>query len=70
MVGFTESLNISVSVAIILQTLTTKLRQSDIKWQLSEQELLETRIEWTKNSIRSLSDVLKRYEEIKMKTEN
>ena len=70
MVGFTESLNLSVSVAIILQTLTTKLRQSDIKWQLSEQELLETRIEWTKNSIRSLSDVLKRYKEIKMKNEN
>ncbi|MDO4880279.1 MAG: RNA methyltransferase [Capnocytophaga sp.] len=65
MVGFTESLNISVSVAIILQSLTTKLRKSEVKWQLSEQELLETRLEWTKNSIRSLFDVLKRYEEIK-----
>ena len=30
MVGFTESLNISVAAAIILQDVTTKLRNSDI----------------------------------------
>lgn len=63
MVGFTESLNISVCVAIILQQLTEKLRKSDVNWQLSSEELLQTRIEWTKNSIRSLPFILKNYQE-------
>ena len=33
MVGFTESLNISVSAAIIIQNLMHRLRNSDINWQ-------------------------------------
>lgn len=61
MVGFTESLNISVCVAIILQQLTEKLRKSDIVWQLSEEEKQEIRIDWTKKSIRSVDEVLKRF---------
>lgn len=65
MVGFTESLNISVAVAIVLQQLTDKLRRSKIPWQLSEEERLLTLIEWTKKSVRNVKDVLKRYEEIK-----
>ena len=65
MVGFTESLNISVAVAIVLQQLTDKLRRSEIPWQLSEEECLLTLIEWTKKSVRNVKDVLKRYEEIK-----
>jgi spoU protein len=65
MVGFTESLNISVAVAIVLQQLTDKLRRSEIPWQLSEEERLLTLIEWTKKSVRNVKDVLKRYEEIK-----
>lgn len=64
MVGFTESLNISVSVAIILQQLTERLRKSDVKWQLNDDEKTTTRIEWTKKSIRSIDDILKRYESI------
>lgn len=65
MVGFTESLNISVSVAIILQYLTTKLRASEIDWRLSEEEQLLLRLQWTKNSVRSLTDVLARYYSLK-----
>ena len=64
MVGFTESLNISVSAAIILQYLTGKLRQSEIAWRLTEEEMLEKRIDWSKKSIRSIDDILKRYYEI------
>ncbi|ETN95929.1 TrmH family RNA methyltransferase [Zhouia amylolytica] len=64
MVGFTESLNISVSAAIILQYLTGKLRQSEIAWRLAEEEMLEKRIDWSKKSIRSIDDILKRYYEI------
>ncbi|WP_091903787.1 TrmH family RNA methyltransferase [Maribacter stanieri] len=61
MVGFTESLNISVSAAIILQHLTTKLKASDIDWRLTEEERLERRLDWTKKSIKSIDDILERY---------
>lgn len=61
MFGFSESLNISVSAAIILQTLTTKLKQSDIDWQLTEEEQLQKRIDWSKKTIKSISSVLERY---------
>ena len=65
MVGFTESLNISVAVAIVLQQLTDRLRRSDLRWQLTEEERYDTLVHWTKQSIRNVNDVLKRYEEIK-----
>lgn len=61
MVGFTESLNISVSAAIIIQDITTRLRRSDIKWQLSDEELLEKRLAWAKNSIKDIKRIEKRY---------
>jgi tRNA/rRNA methyltransferase len=64
MVGFTESLNISVAVAIVLQQLTDKLRRSQVTWQLTDEERLNTLINWTKKSIRNVKDVLKRYEEL------
>ena len=65
MVGFTESLNISVAVAIVLQQLTDKLRRSEVAWQLTDEERFSILIDWTKKSIRNVKDVLKRYEEIK-----
>ncbi|WP_299536245.1 RNA methyltransferase [Ulvibacterium sp.] len=61
MVGFTESLNVSVSAAILLQVLTEKLRKSKLSWQLSENEKLEKRLDWTKKSIKSIDEILKRY---------
>ena len=61
MVGFTESLNISVSAAIILQHVTQKLRQSKIQWQLTEQELLVKRFDWCKKTIKSFDAILERY---------
>ena len=52
MYGFSESFNISVSVALVLQTLMNRLRASrDLEWQLSEEEQLEIRIEWCKKTI-------------------
>ncbi|SIS64930.1 tRNA (guanosine-2'-O-)-methyltransferase [Zobellia uliginosa] len=62
MLGFTESLNISVSAAIILQHLAVKLRATDLPWQLSDAEKLQKRLDWTKKSIKSIDDILKRYE--------
>ena len=52
MVGFTESLNISVSAAIILQHATSKLKKTDINWQLTEDEKLEKRLDWCKKTIK------------------
>jgi len=61
MFGFTESLNISVSAAIILQHVTTKLKQSDISWQLSESEILEKRYDWCTKTIKSIDQIIERY---------
>ncbi len=61
MTGFTESLNISVSAAIILQELTSRLRYSQIPWQLSDKEHFEIQLEWTKKSITSIDAILARY---------
>lgn len=61
MVGFTESLNISVSAAIIIQNVMSRLHKSNIDWQLTEEEILEKRLEWTRNSIKDIKRVEKRY---------
>jgi len=61
MVGFTESLNISVSAAIIIQNLMSRLRKSNIKWQLTQEEMLEKRLTWTKNSIKDIKRIEERY---------
>jgi tRNA (guanosine-2'-O-)-methyltransferase len=61
MVGFTESLNISVSAAIIIQNLTERLRNSTIQWQLSEVEIIEKRMQWAKNTIKDIKRIEARY---------
>ncbi|WP_298534889.1 RNA methyltransferase [uncultured Algibacter sp.] len=61
MYGFTESLNISVSAAIILQHATTKLRQSDVNWQLSQDEINEKRLDWCKKTIKSYDEIIERF---------
>ena len=61
MSGFTESLNISVSAAIIIQNLMSRLHKSDIKWQLSDEEILEKRLLWAKNTIKDIKRIEERY---------
>jgi len=61
MVGFTESLNISVSAAIIIQNLTERLRKSSIQWQLSEDEIIGKRLQWAKNTIKDIKRIEARY---------
>lgn len=61
MVGFTESLNISVAAAIILQDLTTKLRDSDVNWQLSPEEKDNLYYEWVKKTIKNVDEIEKHY---------
>lgn len=52
MVGFTESLNISVSAAILMHTLSERLRASSIPWQLSEKEKKDILLTWLNHSIK------------------
>lgn len=69
MVGFTESLNISVSAAIIIQNLTTRVRNSNIDWKLTEAQLIEKRIDWARKSIKDIDFVTERYLESKQEVE-
>ena len=52
MVGFTESLNISVSAAICLQSVLSRLRSSDIAWRLTDDEKNLLRLKWYKKVVR------------------
>ncbi|MCB4808767.1 RNA methyltransferase [Tamlana sp. 62-3] len=61
MVGFTESLNISVSAAIILQHVTTKLKQTNVNWQLTEEEMLAKRLDWCKKTIKSYEQIVENF---------
>jgi tRNA (guanosine-2'-O-)-methyltransferase len=61
MMGFSESLNVSVSAAIIIQELTQKVRDSSLDWHLSDIEILEKRLDWTKKSIKSVEGIIERY---------
>ncbi len=54
MFGFTESFNISVSVALCLHTLTEKLHQSTVNWQLNDSEKDELLLTWLRNTIRKV----------------
>lgn len=46
MYGFTESFNISVSVAVLLQTIRQRLEVSQHSWKLSEAEQIALKIQW------------------------
>lgn len=60
--GFTESLNVSVAASVIMQHLSNKLRKSNIPWQLTEEEQLELKIEWAKQSIHWSKHLVEMYE--------
>ena len=64
MVGFTESLNISVSAAIILQHVATKLKKTNINWRLTENEIIEKRLDWCKKTIKSYDEIVERFYEV------
>ncbi len=61
MYGFTESLNISVSAAIILQEVVTRMRIENVDWALSEAEKLEIEMEWTQRTIKSSQEIIERF---------
>ncbi|PKR80289.1 rRNA methyltransferase [Brumimicrobium salinarum] len=54
MVGFTESFNISVSAALTINTIRTRLEhQEDFEWKLSKEEQTLLKIEWCKRIIKN-----------------
>lgn len=59
MFGFTESFNVSVSVAICLNTILGKLRRSDLPIGLSDPEKESIRLAWYRKIVRR-SDVVER----------
>ena len=61
MVGFSESLNVSVTAAIIIQDVAHKVRASQLDWRLTETEILEKRMDWTQKSIQHVKGIIKRY---------
>ena len=61
MYGFTQSLNVSVSAAICLRTLSERLRNSDINWKLSDQELTDLRYRWYTNSVKNADLLLEHF---------
>ena len=61
MVGFTESLNISVAAALIAQNLTDRLRNSDLNWQIPNIEKLDIKLTWLRNSIKKVNLIERRF---------
>lgn len=61
MFGFTESYNISVSVAITLFELTSRLRNSDIDYRLTPDEQEDIMLQWLRITIRNSYLIEKRY---------
>lgn len=61
MYGFSESFNISVSAALALYEMTSRLRESGIEWQLSSEEQISLRLEWLKQSIRAGEELAQKF---------
>lgn len=53
MYGFTESYNLSVSVALTLYDLTERMRSVSDNWHLTENEKEDLRLEWMIKSVRA-----------------
>lgn len=64
MYGFSESFNISVSVAVCLYQLRGRIMGSELPWQLSDQEKQELYLQWLRKSIRRLKALEQKYREI------
>ena len=61
MVGFTESLNISVAAAIILQDVTSRVKATNIPWQLTNHEKEALYLEWLEKTIKSIKRIKDQY---------
>ncbi len=53
MFGFTESMNISVSAALCVRSLVTRIRVSDVPWTLTDREKDTLRLDWYRKSLKN-----------------
>jgi len=53
MFGFTQSFNVSVSVALCLYDLIMRLHQSSVDWQLNETQRIDTLLIWVRKVLRN-----------------
>ena len=65
MYGFTESFNISVSAALCMYELTTRIRKTVPIYHLSEQERTDIYLDWLMNSVDQSEAIVKRFLEEK-----
>lgn len=62
MSGFTESFNISVSVAVSLYHLVNRIKSSvDVAWQLSEEEGNDILFEWMCKSVKNADSLIRHF---------
>ena len=61
MAGFTKSLNISVSAALVLRELTRRLRRGGVDWRLGEAEREELLLRWLRASINGSDEIVARF---------
>lgn len=59
--GFTESYNISVSAALVMYTLTQRLRNSDINYKLNNEDRIDTLLEWAKNAVQRSEVIIRHF---------
>jgi tRNA (guanosine-2'-O-)-methyltransferase len=58
MFGFTQSFNVSVSVALCLYELVNRMRRETSDWELDEETRQALRLDWYKHSIRFADRIL------------
>ncbi|MDX2110661.1 MAG: RNA methyltransferase [Verrucomicrobiota bacterium] len=56
--GFTQSFNVSVSVALCLYEMTTRLRRMPINWRITETESAELRFRWLVSALPNRHSVI------------
>ncbi len=61
MVGFTESLNISVCAGVAMHYLTNKIKKSNIHWHLTEEDKIDILVRWAKNTIKSADSIIEQW---------
>lgn len=61
MYGFTESFNVSVSAAIILNELVDRIKRESVDWALSEEEKLDLKFEWYQHIVKRSDLHIKNY---------
>lgn len=57
MYGFTESLNLSVSAALCVSELVTRLHRENISWRLSDAERRQLRLDWYRKVVRNAATI-------------